>query len=259
MKLPTPLLDLFRPLRGDVRTALAFDPSTSSTGWALWLSGDLHHGQAHPDAVVDVVDRLLAPSRGPLQVLAVEAPYKVGGQRAKRENGKVVVDDEGEPVMVGSGQQWKVAEAAGFLRGSYARNALVAWQPLPTEWRSVLGLNKGVRGTRKRDDVNDAVWLWACTCVPRDRWPRHYTNEGKEKRHFDEANAIALLHAAISLVKTAVPQPSLLTPAKVNNTGKHVTVGTPSTSFACDSPDGQHHFRDTVLDEERCRFCGLIR
>lgn len=180
---------------------LAFDPSTTKTGWALSLRGRLLSGQGDPEECVDVVFDLLRDAGVVMiDVLAVEEPFNIGRPMPKRtKGGTVVTDATGAPVMTAGGNQWKLAQAGGLLIGSFRRSVRpggVMWKPIPGAWRSVLGLNTGPEGTRKREDVNRGVWLWAKATT---RLPLIHIHNNREVPELDRANAIALLYATVAL------------------------------------------------------------
>lgn len=195
--------ELFRGLGAPPAVVLAFDPSVSKTGWALTVRGRLLSGQGEPEECVDVVDGILRDEGVVmLDCLAVEEPFNIGRPMQKKSKGGTpVVDAAGAPVMTQGGNQWKLAQAGGFLIGSFRRSVRpggVLWKPIPGSWRGMLGLNVGPAGTRKRDDVNDGVFRWASATV---RLPLVHHHGGREIREVDRANAIGLLHATVSLAR----------------------------------------------------------
>jgi hypothetical protein len=167
---------------------LAVDPG-KRTGLALLDVGTRRCASTtstNLDGVRDAVAGLMdawSVSRPRVSIYAREAPYSVSNAAlaAGRAN---------------AGALWSLGYAAGVVdahadrwfdreRGDVAR-----WEPQPVTWRSILGLNSG---DRTRDAVNERVLAWAEATTQRSlRTPRG-------AKLFDEANAIALAFATVSV------------------------------------------------------------
>lgn len=151
---------------------LAFDPSTSSTGWAVLDDARvLDSGQGEPEIAALAAFHALprAPDR-----CAIEKAFIGGGPSALPGRAASTL---------------RLAETAGFLRGLVRATHYDAtfWLPLASEVRAILGI-KGA--SRKRDDINAAVVEWA----------RARTGLRLTLGEADRANAIALGLAAYGVV-----------------------------------------------------------
>lgn len=172
------ILRLFAVLAGHPpAVVLALDPGTHSSGWALSLKGMLYSGQGEPEIVAETILKLLKQAGVvEIDVLVVE-----------------------EPFFVGKGNQWKLPWSGGYLEGRFIdrlRKGGVLWKPKASTWRGIIGINKGVDGSRKGPSVNLAVHAWAAKTVGLS-----LVTEGG-KREEDRANAIGMLKTALALARS---------------------------------------------------------
>lgn len=160
-------------------TIAAIDPSSQEdhTGWCVLSESEsgtvLVSGEDDMVRAVEHVRAALGDDVG-VDVLVVEQPY-----------------------IVGVGNQWKLAWAGGYALGNlldYCVSPSGYWTPRASTWRSVLGLNKGVGGSRKGKDVDAAVHAWA------QSYGRKPLLRGRGAPAVDEANAIGMAAAALHMI-----------------------------------------------------------
>jgi len=127
-------------------------------------------------------------------VVAVELPFIPRGKDGRKASAGSVYARHG--YLVGASMsRWHTARI---------------WEPNASEWRSVLGLNKG---GQKRADVNSRVMLWALETVRGARtregqaFPLRRANRERGEELFDEANAIALAFAALARFRFSLAPP----------------------------------------------------
>jgi len=178
---------------------LAFDPGRYA-GWALLEGGHLTaHGTADNGAGhMRATESFAAARRGIAttipDVVAVELPFIPRGKDGRKASAGSVYARHG--YLVGASMsRWHTARI---------------WEPNASEWRSVLGLNKG---GQKRADVNSRVMLWALETVRGARtregqaFPLRRANRERGEELFDEANAIALAFAALARFRFSLAPP----------------------------------------------------
>jgi hypothetical protein len=169
---------------------VTIDPGSVSTGWCVRILRPaieinrmpeeppiFEHGQS-PGPAAAAHDVLSVCGIVPIGFLAVE-----------------------QPVEVSKGNQWKLAWAAGEIRGRLAEQQVderCTWTPGQSTWRAVRGFSKGRVAARARgvelEPINNIIHAWAEAHVA------HPLRDG-EKPEYDRANAIALCDAAVELMK----------------------------------------------------------
>lgn len=172
---------------------VAIDPGKRSMGWAVIdVDRKLHSGEGVPSDVVRDLDALLSLT-GPPLVFTSEAPYSVSAAqilKAQHRSG-------------GVGAVYALGRATGYVEGGIRRHTLRAarWEPKPSTWRAVLGLNRrGDGDMTSRDATAEAVVLWARATT------RMALRRNNGEPCVDEAMAIAMAYATLSVLQSLMLQ-----------------------------------------------------
>lgn len=139
--------------RAGTRVVVGVDPSTSSTGWAIFrLSGRrwVHHdsGQCKSErAAREVIEAL--PVGSIVDMHGIESIFL-----GPAGHGRKV-----QPITF-----WQMGWAAGEIKGQLVADGRFAeselWRPQPKEWRKLVGIRGGTR-----DVVAARTWRWASALV----------------------------------------------------------------------------------------------
>jgi hypothetical protein len=167
---------------------VAIDSGSAIAGWCyIDENGDSCSGQGSPREVEGAVINATFGRPSPA-LFAREGPYTTTMATMQSANA-------GGPVGL-----YRLGVAAGFItRGIFdvIRNAAM-WEPMPTQWRSVHGLNrKRTEGRTAKENTNAAVIEWV-----RAKTGRVFrTSTGRDA--VDEAMAAGLAFAALSVARAA--------------------------------------------------------
>jgi hypothetical protein len=122
-----------------IETILTIDPSIVSAGYAISYKGNLiaYNQSSFKDVFSEVEDALIK-NKLFIDLIVVESPF-----------------------IISKGNAWKLAYAAGaFAHGfrSLQNKGCKLWEPKPSQWRKLLGLNSDVDKKRDRDTINRIVF-----------------------------------------------------------------------------------------------------
>lgn len=165
--------------------SLSIDPGTSS-GCSV---DDGRTAITTQGTAVEVADHL-ALAGAPRALLFVrEAPYTASREQMARDDAKAT-----PKTIYGMGFN------AGVIVTRLERFLLpgaVTWSPMPSTWRSVLGLNRKKNAYEdERTATNNAVHQWA------EATSRSRMRTARGEPAFDEANAYAMGRAARAVVRS---------------------------------------------------------
>lgn len=181
---------------GETPSIFAHDPGhggSRPTGWWLIQSdGSQLGGEGEKDDVI-------AEAGAALEIAGRPAIYV--RENAYTLSRRTMVDEEGGERGISPVVLYKMGCNAGYVTGGLGRRLRGAgfWEPMPSSWRAVLGLNrrKGGDFDTDRDATADAVWLWARVTSGLPLLTPH------GRRRVDMAMACGMAHAALSLAREA--------------------------------------------------------
>jgi len=184
------VLRLSRIVRGHL-VILSCDPG-KSTGMCVDNGVSSFSVQGTPRMCVEMCADAMMRGEGSAHIYVREAPYTESREQMARAGARAT------PRTIWSmGRTAGIcdAAAAGLISHPLDDDNTPAWSPMPSPWRSVIGLNrKKTATTDARTETNRAVHMWAEATSGRVM----RTSSGAFA--FDEANAFALAQSARAVI-----------------------------------------------------------